>query len=122
LQIFVDLVLIRMLQLLQQPVGQRLLRRPTADFGMPAGWMAGTGARASLDAKDPAADGSGGAVRLHVGIDRFRAVWQVREAASAAVGGGAEARACGQAARAVPPGCAEVGRVAWARVRARLLP
>ena len=66
--------------------------------------------------------GSGGAVRLHVGIDRFRAVWQVREAASAAVGGGAEARACGQAARAVPPGCAEVGRVVWARVRARLLP
>ena len=47
---------------------------------------------------------------------------RVREAACAAVGGGAKARACGQTARAVPPGCAEVGRAVWARVRARLLP
>ena len=122
MQIFVDLMRIQRLQLVQLPVWQRLLHRPTADTGMPAGFAAGTGAQASSDAKEPPDDGSGGALRLHVGIDRFRAVWQVREAASAAVGGGAEARACGQAARAVPPGCAEVGRVAWARVRARLLP
>ena len=122
LQSIVDLVLIHWLQLVQLPVGQRLLHRPSADSGVPAGWAAGTGARASSDAKEPPADGSGGAVRLHVGIDQFRAVWQVREVTSAAVGGGAQSRTCGQAARAVPPGCVEVGRVVWARVRARLLP
>ena len=103
MQIFVDLMRIQRLQLVQLPVWQRLLHRPTADTGMPAGFAAGTGAQASSDAKEPPDDGSGGALRLHVGIDRFRAVWQVREAASAAVGGGAEVRACGQAARAVPP-------------------
>ena len=43
----------------------------------------------------------------------------VRESASAAVGGGVEARACGHAVSAVPHACVEVGRVAWARVRAR---
>ena len=61
MQSFVDLVLIRRLQLVQLPVEQRLLRRPTADSAMLAGWVAGTGVRASSDAKEPAADGSGGA-------------------------------------------------------------
>ena len=121
MQSFVDLVLIQRLQLVQLPVRQRLLHRPTADMGMAAGWAAGTGARASSDAKAPAADASGSALRLHVGIDRFSSVWHGCEVISAAVGGGAGARACHQAVRAVPPGCAEVGRVAWARVRAGLL-
>ena len=56
--------------------------------------------------------------RTSASID-FRLFGNVLEVTSAAVGGGAEARACRQAVRAVPPGCAEVGGVAWARVRAR---
>ena len=50
-QSFVDLVLIQRLQLVQLPVRQRLQHRPTGETGMPAGWPAGTGARASSDAK-----------------------------------------------------------------------
>lgn len=122
MQTIVDLVLIRQLQLVQLPVRQRLLHRPTTNTGMPAGWAAGTGARASSDAKEPPADGSGSALRLHVGIDRFPSVWQGCEVTSAAVGGGTEATACDQAARAMSQGCAEVARAVWARVRARLLP
>ena len=47
----VDLVLIRLLQLVQLPVGQRLLHRPMTDFAVVDGWAAGPGARASSDPK-----------------------------------------------------------------------
>ena len=76
MQSFVDLVLIRPLQPVQLPVGQRLLHRPTADPAVPAGWATGTGAGASSDATEAAAAGHGGALRCHMGIDRFRPVWQ----------------------------------------------
>ena len=121
MQSFVNPVLIQRLQLVHLPVRQRLLHRPTADMGMPAGWTAGTGARASSDAKEPAVDGSGSALRLHIGIDRFLSIWHGCEVTSAADGGGAEAKACDQAVRAVPQGRAEAVRAVWARVRAGLL-
>ena len=77
-QSFADLVLIRLLLLLQLPVGQRLLHRPKAASAVPAGWAADTGAWASSGATEVAPAGHGGALRCRVGIDRFRPVWRVR--------------------------------------------
>ena len=74
MQSFDDLVLIRRWPLVQLPVGQRLLHRPTAASAVPAGWAGGTGAWASLGATEVAAAGHGGALRPHDGIDQIRPV------------------------------------------------
>ena len=75
-QSFGYLVLIRLLQLVQPPVGQRLLHRPTAVSDVPAGWAAGTRTGASSGATDAASAGHGVTLQCRISIGRFGPVWQ----------------------------------------------
>ena len=76
MQSFIDLMLIRLLWRLRLLAGERLLHRSTADCAVSGGWAAGTGARVSSGAKEPAAGGAVDVLWSHIGVDRFRAVWQ----------------------------------------------
>ena len=71
MEIIVDLVLIRRLQLLPTSVWRRLSYRRTGANSAPAGWAVGMGAGASRAAQEPASGGRADALGLRLGICQF---------------------------------------------------